>query len=237
MWLKKTVAAVIPVAKNNNSIFNVIQELDATGFTDEIVVVDIGADEETLEQIGKTRARVVKQKKGGVGRAIRTGIKSTKADLIIITEANGTFKGKDISKLLSYSEDFDTVFGSRTHIPLAGKGSGMTLLRRLVEDLFAKIVCILFLSSNLTDVGCTFRLTNRKGWRSVAKECKNNSEIFLTQWLIMAAKNKVRFLEVPVSYTSPKAATQKDNFYRLTIRALFIFYLIFKTWFINMVSK
>lgn len=229
MWLKKTVAAVIPVSKSKNSIFDVIQELDATGYTDEIVVVDIGADGETLKQIEKTRARIVKQKTGGIGRAIKSGIKSTKADLIVITEENGTFKGKDISKLLSYSEDFDTVFGSRTHIPLADKGSGMTLLRRLVEDLFAKIICILFLSSNLTDVGCAFRLTNRKGWQSVAKECKSNSEIFLTQWLIMAAKNKVRFIEVPVSYTAPKTATQKDNFYHLTIRALAIFYLIFKT--------
>lgn len=233
MWLKKTVAAVIPAARNNNSIFNVIQELDATGFTDEIIVVDIGADEETVRQIEKTRARIVKQKTGGVGRAVKIGIKSTKADLIVITEASGTFKGKDLSKLLSYSEDFDTVFGSRTHIPLAGKGSGMTLLRRLVEDLFAKIICIFFLSSNLTDVGCTFRLTNRKGWQKVAKECRNNSEIFLTQWLITAAKNKVRFIEVPVSYSAPKVASQKDNFFHLTIRALAIFYLIFKTWLIR----
>ena len=230
MWLKKTVAAVIPVTRNKNSIFNVIQELDATGYTDEIIVVDIGADDETLRQIGKTRARIVRQKMGGVGRAIKTGIKSTKADLIIITEANGTFKGKDISKLLSYSEDFDTVFGSRTHLPLAGVGSGMTLLRRLVEDLFAKIICILFLSSNLTDVGCTCRLTNRRGWQAVAKECKNNGEIFLTQWLITAAKNKVRFIEVPVNYIAPKMATQENNFYHLTVRALLIFYLIFKIW-------
>ena len=230
MWLKKTVAVVIPVARNNNSIFSVIQELDATGYTDEIIVVDIGADEETFKQIDKTRARIVKQKIGGVGRAIRTGIKSTKADLIIISEADGTFKGKDISKLLSYSEDFDTVFGSRTHIPLADKGSGMTLLRRLVEDLFAKIICVLFLSSNLTDVGCTFRLTNHRGWRSVAGECKRNDEIFFTQWLIAAAKNKVRFIEVPVSYSASRAVTKKDNFYHLTVRAIAIFYLIFKTW-------
>ena len=230
MWLKKTVAAIIPVIGNSDSIFNVIQELDATGYADEIVVVDMGVDEETLGKIKKTRARIITQKADGVGRAIKTGIINTKADLLIIADADGTFKGKDISKLLSYSEDFDTVFGSRTHIPLAGKGSGMTLLRRLVEDLYAKIICILFLSSNLTDVGCAFRLTNRKGWQSVAKKCKSNSEIFLTEWLIMAAKNKVRFIEVPVSYSAPKTITSKDNFYHLTVRALLIFYLIFKTW-------
>lgn len=107
----------------------------------------------------------------------------------------------------------------------------MTLLRRLVEDLFAKIICVLFLSSNLTDVGCTFRLTNRKGWQKVAKECNDNNEIFLTQWLITAAKNKVRFIEVPVSYSAPKTITDNDNFYHLTLRALKIIYLIFKSYF------
>lgn len=237
MWLKKTVAAVIPAARNKSSIFNVIQELDATGYVDEIVVVDNGVDVETLKQIEKTRARFVKQKKYGVGRAIKAGIKSTRADLIIITEPSGTFKGKDISKLLSYSEDFDTVFGSRTHVPLIGKGSGMTFLRRLVDDLFGKMISILFLSSNLTDVGCTFRLTNRKGWKRVAKECKSSSEILLTEWLVAAAKNKVRFAEIPVNFIAPKATIEKDKFPYLAIRGLLIFYCIFKTWIIHITSK
>ena len=144
MWLKKTVAAVIPAAANKDMIFNVIQELDATSYVDEVIAVDNGVDAETLSQIKKTRARFVKQKKYGFGRAIKTGIKSTKADLIIITEPTGTFKGEDISKLLSYSEDFDCVFGSRTHIPLIAKGSGMTFLRRIVDDIFGKIISILF---------------------------------------------------------------------------------------------
>jgi len=70
MWLKKTVAAVIPAAKNSTSIFSVIQELDATGYVDEIIVVDNSVDTETFSQIEKTRARFVKQKEYGVGRAI-----------------------------------------------------------------------------------------------------------------------------------------------------------------------
>lgn len=237
MWLRKTVAAVIPAAANNNSIFNVIQDLDATGYVDEIIVVDNGADVETLKQIEKTRARFVKLKKSGFGKAVKAGIKSTKADLIVITEPSGTFKAEDTSKLLSYSDDFDTVFGSRTHVPLIGKGSGMTFSRRLVDDLFGKMISLLFLSSNLTDVGCTLRLTNRKGWKSVARECKSNSEIFLTQWLIAAAKNKVRFIEIPVNFTAPETSPKNDNFLYLASRGLIIFYYIFKTWFIYTTSK
>jgi len=230
MWLKKTVAVVLPAGKNSRSIFNVIQELDATSYVDEIVVVDNGVDAETLSQVKKTRARFVKQKKRGVGRAIRTGIKNTKAGLIIVTEPNGTFKAEDIFKLLSYSEDFDIVFGTRTHVPLIAKGSGMTFLRRLIDDLFGKIISILFLSSNLTDVGCTLRLTNRKGWRKVVRECHSNGEIMLTQWLIAAAEKKVRFIEIPVNFIAAKTPSQNDSFIKLATRGLKVFYCIIAKW-------
>lgn len=233
MYLKKTVAVIIPVGKDSDSIFSVIQELDATGYPDEIIVVNSGADEQTLEKVKKTRARIVKSKKRGVGMAIRTGIKSSKADLIVVTEPDGSFKAKDITKLLAYSEDFDIVFGSRTHVPLISKGSGMTLSRRLVDDFFGKIIVILFLSSNLTDVGCTFRLTSRKGWESVARECKMDDEIFLTQWLIAAAKRKVRFIEIPVNFTAPKSTYGNKSFFRLLIRAILISYQILRMWLIN----
>lgn len=237
MWLKETVAAIIPASRDKKSIFNVIQELDATGFVDEIIVVDNEVDEGTLKQINKTRARFIKQRKYGFGRAIRKGIESTKASLLIITEANGTFRAKDVSKLLSYSEDFDTVFGSRTHIPLIEKDSGMTFLRRLVDDLFGKMISILFLSSNLTDVGCTFRLTNRRGWRKVAKDCVSDNEMFLTEWLIAAAKNSVKFIEIPVNFTTPKGDIEESRFSYLVLRGITIIVTIIKTWLLHIITR
>ncbi|AKM83309.1 hypothetical protein A2422_00825 [Candidatus Woesebacteria bacterium RIFOXYC1_FULL_31_51] len=231
MYLKKTVAAIIPAGKDSNSILKVIQELDATSFTDEIIIVNNGADEKTINFVTKTRARFIKTKKIGLGDCLKEGFRNTKADLIVVISGDGSFMGKDITKLLSYSEDFDTVFGSRTHSPLIGKGSGMTFSRRLVDDLFGKLISILFLSSNLTDVGCTFRLTNRKGLKKVIKYCKSKDEIFLTEWLIEAAKNKVRFTEVPVNFISSTGDRRKENFFFLATRAFKIIYLIFKTYF------
>ena len=237
MWLKKTVAVVIPAGRNKKSIFGVIQDVDATGYVDEIIVTDNGADIDTFKMAEKTRAKFVKQNKYGLGKAIKKGIKETKADLIIITEPDGSFKGKDISKLLSYSEDFDTVFGSRTNTPLIGRGSGMTFTRRFINDLFGKAISILFLSSNLTDVRCSMRLTNQKGWKKVVRESKSDDDIFLTEWLIAAAKNRVRFIEIPVNYTAPKTKDETNTFPYLAIRGLHIFYLIIKTWVVNLISK
>lgn len=231
MYLKKTVAAIIVAKQNNYSINKVIQEIDATSFTDEIIVIDDGTDIETEKLIHKTRARYLTTRKKGLGNCIKEGLKNTKADLIVIISGDGSFLGKDITKLLSFSEDFDTVFGSRTHSPLIGKKSGMKFSRRLIDDIFGKLISVLFLSSNLTDVGCVFRLTNRHGLRKVLKDCKDGSDLFLTEWLIYAAKNKVKFIEIPVNFVSSIDVNNREDFLFLAVRALKIIYFIFKAYF------
>src|SRR3989344_1382992 len=229
MWGKKTVSVIIPASKKQESIFDVIQEYDSTGYVDEVIVVDNGIYEETESKIKKTRARLVKKRIHGYARSIRSGIKNTKAELIIVTDANGFFKGKDVLKLLAYSDDFDMVFGSRTHKPLIEADSGMNFLRCLVDDIFGKLITLLFLSSSLTDVGCVLRLTNRKAWAKVNKECTIGDELFLTQWLINAAKNKVRFIEVPVNYRPSSSSSYSDSFIFQFVRAVRIFFSIWST--------
>jgi glycosyltransferase involved in cell wall biosynthesis len=222
MYLKKTVAVIIPVSDEKNLILSAIQELDATSYPDEIIVIDRGASGETIQLVRKTRAKLISRIGAGVGAAIKFGIKNTKADLIIVTSADGSFRGQDIIKLLSYSHEFDMVFGSRTHVPLMiGKKSGMTFLRRLLDD-----ISLAFLSSNITDVGCIFRLTNRKALGKVMKDCKSGDEFFLIEWLVSAAKNKIRFVEVPVNFHASKGDSYKNNFIYLAARAIKILFLI-----------
>lgn len=200
MWGKKSVAVILPTYREKRSIYNAIQQFDSSGYVDEIVVVDNNAEPGTEEQVLMTRAKLIKETKQGFGRAIRTGIQHTKADLLVIAEPDGTFDANDISKLLAYSNDFEMVFGSRTHIPLIDKHSQMTMVRRIMDVLLGKMISFLFLCPPLSDVGCIFRLTSRKGWKKISHECQADDAIFATQWQLAAAKNKVRFIEVPVNF-------------------------------------
>lgn len=234
MWNNKTVAVIFPTFKERRSIKNVIQEFDATGYVDEIIVVDNNAEEGTKEEVKKTRARLIKEPRQGYGAAIKTGIKSTSADLLIIAEPDGTFCGKDVVKFLSYSDDFDTVFGSRTHVPLIGKNAGMTFIRRILDVLLGKLINVLFLSPPLTDVGCTYRLTSRKGWQKVAKEAKTDSALFATEWLLIAAKNKVKFIEIPVNFRARVGnSSLTASFYDRAKWGVNIFFFILKIWIIR----
>lgn len=231
MWKRKTVAVIFPTYREKRSIKDAILDFDSTGYVDEIIVVDNNAEEGTEEEVKKTRARLVKEKRQGYGIAIQTGIKATKADLLIIAEPDGTFDAKDVLKLLSYSDDFDMVFGSRTHVSLIHSGSEMHFLRRILDVLLGKLICVLFLTSTLTDVGCTFRLTSRKGWRKIVSECKARAAIFATEWLLIAVKNKVRFIEVPINFkTRVGKSSLTANFFSQAKWGIIIFFYIWKVW-------
>ena len=235
MWGKKTVAVIIPVSKEKNSLVEVIQDFDSTGYVDEILVVADNSNLGIEEQIKKTRAKLIKQKVSGFGASVKTGFSCTDADLLIVTEPFRTYKGKDVLKLLSYSDDFDAVFGTRTHIPLIQKGSGMDFTRRLVDGILGRLVSVFFLSSTLSDIGCPVRLTNKKGWKKVSEECKSNDELFLTEWLVAAAKNKVRFIEIPVNFSASSASKLRKPYFYYTIRGTRISFCIFKAWFLHMI--
>lgn len=237
MWQNKTVAVILPVSKPGAPVRRTIMDFDGTGFVDEIIAVnntgiDIG------NEVKKTRARLITTTgDNGFGGATLKGIKATKADLIIISESKGSFEGSDILKFLSYSGDFEMVFGARTHVPLIENKSQMFLLKRVVEAVFGKLISLLYLCPPLTDTGCNYWLTSRRGLRKIASECRANSKIFTTEWLLLAAKNKVKFIQIPVNFKRNEGVPLKVDIINLGVWAIFKFYYIWKVWIFKLTNK
>lgn len=200
MWKSKRVAVIFPTYKEKKSIRLAIESFDASGYIDEIIVVDNNAEEGTEEEVAKTRARIVHEKRQGYGYAIRKGLQSTDADLIIVSEPDGSFDGKDVVKLLAYSDDFDMVFGSRTHVSLIHKGSDMTFTKKILDILLGKMITWLFLCRPLTDFGCTLRLTSKKAWEKIAKKCTAPDGMFGEEWILASVTEDIKFIEIPINF-------------------------------------
>jgi len=239
MWRGKKISVVIPTYRERKSVRASIESFEKSGFVDEIIVVDNNAETGTKEEVEKTKAKIVKESRQGYGHAIRKGLESTNADLIIVSEPDGSFDGEDVLKLLSYSNDFDMVFGSRTHLPLVHKGSDMILYKRMGDVLLGKVATLLFLCYPLTDVGCTFRLTSRSAWKKIASECQSRDGIFATEWLMVAAKNNVRFIEIPINYRSRigKSLFVSKPYTKGTIWGVRKLYCILKIWAYGIMDK
>ncbi len=226
MWSKKTVAVVI--FEEFGVSRDLVEEYDSTGYVDEVIVVGNGENKMVRDKRFLNRAKYLIQKKTGYSNAVKEAIESTKADLIILTEENGSFQSNDILKLLSYSDDFDVVLGSRTHLPLVHRGSGMIFSRRIVDDLFGKIISITFGTSPLTDVGCTLRLTNRAAWKKVKNSFRSKDDFFVCEWLLAIVSKKIKFIEIPVHFVSPKGKSKQPGFSDFFLRALKIAFYVLK---------
>lgn len=222
---------IFPTFREKTSIKNALLEFWRSGYVDEMIVVNNNAEWGTDREVKKTRARLIYEYRQGYGYAIRRGLGEARGDLLITSEPDGSFDGRDVVKLLTYSDDFDMVFGSRTHVPLVAKGSDMTFYKRIGDVLLGKLVTALFLCAPLTDLGCTLRITTKKAWRKIEKHLTASDYIFATEWVLWAAKAGIHFMEIPIHYKSRRGkSTATDTFKKQIIWGVRKFFLIWKIW-------
>lgn len=203
MYKNKTISVVIPTYNEAESIREVINDFFATGVVDEVVVVDNNALGRTEDEIKKTKATYVREsQKQGYGFALMRGLKEAKEDIIIMTEADGTFLPKDIEKLLAYSDEFDAVLGTRTSRSAIWSGAFMPFPVRFGNWLWAKIIEVLFNGPVLTDVGCTYKLLSRKALEKIKPlfPISEGDGKFSPELMIWLIRKNVNLIEVPVIY-------------------------------------
>ena len=203
MYKNKKVSVVIPTYNEAESIRGVIDDFFATGFVDEVIAIDNNALGNTAEEIKKTKAVYVKESDNqGYGHALMRGMKEATGDLVVMCEADGTFQSKDIEKLLSYSDEFDAVLGTRTSRAAIWSGAFMPFPVRFANWLWAKFVEVLFNGPVLTDVGCTYKLISRKVLEKIKPLFKlsNGDGRFSPEFMIWLLKSEVSLIEIPVIF-------------------------------------
>lgn len=232
MWKSRKVAIIFPTYREKNSIRKVIEEFDSSGYIDDIIVVDNNAEKGTTEEVKKTRAVIVTEKRQGYGYAILKGLTFSNADLLIVAEPDGTFDGKDVVKLLAYSDDFEMVLGSRTHTSLIRTGSDMTIVKHILDILLAKMTTWLFFCPLLTDLGCTLRLTHKNAWKRIAKDCTAEDGIFSIKWTLTAVIHKVNYIQIPVNFRARVGRSSLTNtFVNKAEWGIREFFFVWKIWF------
>jgi glycosyltransferase involved in cell wall biosynthesis len=200
MWNGREVSVVLMTYAERESIRGVIDGFFATGLVDEVLVVDNNAEPGTQDEVRRTRARLVSEPRQGYGHATRRGLLEARGDLIVLAEPDGTFLAQDILKLLVYSNECDVVFGTRTTRELIWAGANMDWFLRWGNWAVAKLIEMLFNTSHLSDVGCTYRLLRRETAERVASEMKVGGHHAGVEIMLLTIVSGTRFVEVPVNY-------------------------------------
>lgn len=205
-WHGKSVSVVLPTYNEKDSIAAVIEGFVATGYVDDVIVVNNNAIAGTDEQVAKTTARIVYEKRQGFGFSVRCGLSAAQGELIVLSEPDGTFAPTDIIKLLAFADDFDLVLGTRTTREMIWEGANMGWFLRLGNYCVAKLVEVLFNTPSLSDVGCTMRLIRRDALRVLEPHFTIGGSQFNPEMVILAKAAGLRFVEVPLNY-QPRVGT------------------------------
>jgi len=193
---------VLPTFQEKDSLEQVIIEFSKIKEIGEILVVNNNAEPGTSDVIANTSAKELHESRQGYGWAIHCGIQNAKYDRVVVCEPDGTFLPNDFYKLWAYREDVDLIVGSRTVQDFIWKGANMGWHLRWGNWLVAKIGQIIFNSSSLTDVGCTFRLINREMKNEILMSSERLGKKSTYGWdqilLALSSNRKVR--QIPVNY-------------------------------------
>lgn len=200
MWRGQKVAVIFPTYNEKESIRQAVLDVFAVGLADEVIVVNNNAAPGTSEEVAGTGAREIIEPKQGYGNALICGIASTDADLIVLCEPDGTFSAHDIQKLLAYSDDKPVVFGTRTSPQFIWAGANMGAFLRWGNWAVAKMTELLFNTSILTDMGCTYRLLSRPALDLIRPHLDIGGSHFGPQVLLEVIEHRIPFVEIPLNY-------------------------------------
>ena len=129
------------IAEEIDHIHSVLKTLDLAY---EVIIVDDGSADRTAEIAESRDCRVIRQPRNmGYGASLKRGFRDARSDIVVITDADGTYPAEEIPRLLAASKDHDMVVGARVgenvHIPLVRRPAKW-FLRMLASYLAGQII-------------------------------------------------------------------------------------------------
>jgi dTDP-glucose pyrophosphorylase len=198
----KSVSLIIPADNEESSIGYVLD--DFKDKVDEVLVINNNSQDRTEEIAQAKGARVFTGSFKGYGEALKFGMDQAQGDILILTEADGSFVSRDLGKILEYLKDADMVLGTRTTKQMIEQAANMSFLLRWGNICMAKIIELLWLYKNeprLTDVGCTYRGIWRSDYNVIKNSLQCSGPAFSPEMIIEAMRHNKRIIEIPVTYS------------------------------------
>lgn len=123
----KNVTIILPAKNESSSLATLLPELKRQVSDAEIIVVDDGSLDDTVELCGRHGVRVISQSYCmGNGAAIKAGARAAQGEILVFMDADGQHKPEDIPRLLEkVAQDFDMAVGARSRQSQAGAHRAM----------------------------------------------------------------------------------------------------------------
>ena len=219
---------IIPAFNEERSIGKVISEIPA--LVSEIVVVNNGSTDHTMASARQAGATVLNEPVRGYGNACLTGIaycrtKVPPPDIIVFLDGDYSDYPGEMPALIRpiLENDCDLVIGSRS---LGKRESGSMTVQQIFGNWLATSLLKMFFNARFTDLG-PFRAIRFSSLLKLGMQDRNYG--WTVEMQVKAAKQNLRFTEVPVRYRRRIGVSKVSGTVKGTIMAGYkILYTLFR---------
>ncbi|GEO06620.1 glycosyl hydrolase [Adhaeribacter aerolatus] len=193
---------IIPAYNEEKSIQKVIRDIPATGI-DDIIVVDNNSADNTFAAAAAAGATVLKEPRQGYGQACLTGIAyalnkpaSHQPDVIVFLDGDYSDHPEELPQLVKpiLENKADLVIGSRA---LGNRQQGAMTPQQIFGNWLATTLLKYLYGAHFTDLG-PFRAIRTDKLVQLGMADRNYG--WTVEMQVKAAKQKLRCVEVPVTY-------------------------------------
>ena len=185
----------------------------------EIIIVDDNSPDGTANaarELGKkiSNVRVIsREKKNGIGGALREGYNAAKGAYILSMDADLEFNEKDFDRLLEkMSEGNDIVVGAKYNPK--SKLERPTPLEKFqtivswVGSQYMKTVT----GIPINDFSMNFRMLRKSAWKEL--QSQQNGNFFLAECIFQAHQKGFKIAEIPFHFTARKSGASKTRLWK-----------------------
>ncbi len=190
---RATVCAVIPVLNEQAAIAGVISGLPHD-LVDDVVVVDGGSTDGTVQAAESAGARVVRETRRGYGRACASGVGASTAEILVFIDGDGADDPRQLPLLLEPVLDgrADLAIGARARMEVGALPAHAVLGNKLAAMLISARW-----GQRISDLP-SFKVIRRE--RLLALGMTEATYGWTIEMLVKAARRGYRILEVPIDY-------------------------------------
>lgn len=180
---------VIPAKEEPDCLYKVLDELHNFDLH-KIVIIPSNRSLPTNWKF--KNLKIINQSKNGYGNAILDGIENVKTKFFCIFNADGSFDPNEIQKMLTLTNNYDFVFGSR-YLKNA-KSDDDTFVTKVGNYFFSKIGNIFF-NLKLSDILYTYVIGDTSKFKELS--IKSNDFCFCVEFPIKMGKKKFSYTDSP----------------------------------------
>ena len=199
------ISIIIPCFNEEKTLSKIVDKvLKFKSHEKEIIIVDDCSKDNTANIISNLVSKfneiksIRHEKNYGKGAGIKSGIKISTGDIILIQDADLEYNPDDYDGLLEpfLKTDADVVYGSRF---LGGKYVRLSFFWHYVDNKLLTTLCNTFTNLNMTDMETGYKLFKAEAIKSI--DLKEKSFGIEPEITVKLAKKKYIFFEVPISYS------------------------------------